>query len=157
LADHEKALGGWEVAEQQAEERKEKKRIRDATGVRGCTGSVARAHRYSAILHASADGQRMIPYWLPRDLVSVIDLSELASDTPRTRRELGVLEAETGHYIAAYRDGAEQRANAHCGFLEPADLKSADLDRIRDAERRAPGVVLVAYRRPVVWRRGGEE
>jgi hypothetical protein len=93
----------------------------------------------------------LVPAWLPQDLASVIDLTELALDEPGTRRELARLESETGHHIAAYREGAARRENALCSFLMAADVSGA-VDRIRAAERRVPGVLFVAYRRPVAWR-----
>jgi hypothetical protein len=101
----------------------------------------------------SAAQRPLVPPWLFGDLAAAIDRSELAADGADARRELARLEAETGHHIAAYREGAAPRENALCRFLEPAPVGREDLERLRAAERRVPGVVFVAYRRPVTRRR----
>jgi hypothetical protein len=104
-------------------------------------------------------GNTLIPAWVPADIASGLPIEELAPDEKRIRRALRVLETTLGHYVAAYVDGSSsqvsvsRRRTGLCALFKPAPLTRRQFAIIRDAERRHPGVVFVAYHRPLIPRR----
>ncbi len=101
----------------------------------------------------------LIPASVPADIASRLPIEELARDERRSRRALKVLETTLGHYVAAYVDGSGSRVSVSrrrtglCALFKPAALTRQRFAIIRDAERRHPGVVFVAYHRPLIRRR----
>lgn len=101
----------------------------------------------------------LMPAWVPADIASRLPIEELAPDEKRIRRALKILETTLGHYVAAYVDGSSshvsvsRRRTGLCALFEPAPLTRQQFAIIRDAERRHPGVVFVAYHRPLIPRR----
>ena len=100
--------------------------------------------------------ETLIPAWLPADIAACVSAAELAPDRKRIRRELELLETALGHYVAAYddvlssQDGSVRRGRTGlCALFESAPLTREQLAIIREAERRHPGIVFVAYRRPL--------
>jgi hypothetical protein len=102
----------------------------------------------------------LIPAWVPADIAVYVSAAELAPDRKWIRRELAILEIALGHYVAAYDDvpssqrgtGPQGRTGL-CALFESASLTSQQLAIIRDAESRHPGIVFVAYRRPLSRRK----
>jgi hypothetical protein len=90
-----------------------------------------------------------VPRWVRRNVAQDLDLAELIPVTSELRRYCRSLECTLGVHIAAYRAGAIGRPTGLCTVYETASLGRSDLDRIRATEARHPGVVLVAYRRPL--------
>jgi hypothetical protein len=101
----------------------------------------------------------LIPPWVPADIASRLRIDELAPDEKRIRRALKILETNLGHYVAAYADGrsshlsTSRRRAGLCAVFKQAPLTRQQFAIIRDAERRHPGVVFVAYHRPLIPRR----
>jgi hypothetical protein len=101
----------------------------------------------------------LIPAWVPADIASRLPVEELAADERRVRRTLKILEATVGHYVAAYVDGrhpdvsVSRRRTGLCALFEAAPLTRQQLAIIRGAERTHPGLVFVAYHRPLIPRR----
>ena len=98
----------------------------------------------------------LIPAWVPADIAACMSAAGLAPDRKSIRRELEVLEAAFGHYVAAYDnvrsaqgESVRRERTGLCTRFEPAPLTNHQLAIIRDAEHRHPGVVFVAYRRPL--------
>jgi hypothetical protein len=99
----------------------------------------------------------LIPAWVPADVASRLPIEELAPDEKRIRRAVNILETTLGHYVAAYVDGSfapvsVNRRAGLCALFEPAPLTSLQFAAIRAAEHRYPGVVFVAYHRPLIAR-----
>jgi hypothetical protein len=96
----------------------------------------------------------LIPAWVPADIASRLPIEELAPDEKRIRRALKILETTLGHYVAAYVDGSSSHVSVSrrrlCALFKPAPLTRQQFAIIRDAERRHPGVVFVAYHRPLI-------
>jgi len=101
----------------------------------------------------------LIPAWVPADIASRLPIEELAPDEKRIRRALKILETTLGHYVAAYVEGksshvpVSRRRTGLCALFESAPLTAQQFAIIRDAEHSHPGVVFVAYRRPLIPRR----
>ena len=90
-----------------------------------------------------------IPRWVPRTVAGDIDVGELVPPTADLRRQCQTLERTLGAHVAAYRAGATGGHGGLCSIYETALLLPAHLERIRAAEKQHPGVVFVAYRRPL--------
>ena len=94
-----------------------------------------------------------VPPWVPGDVVPRVDQAELAPLSPAIEDERRALETRTGAYVAAYLSGAQPRRAGSvelCSLFEAADLDASSLAAVRIAERRHPGVLFVAYARPLV-------
>lgn len=102
---------------------------------------------------------RLVPAWVPADVAERVYLGELASDRADIRAELEILDAALGHHVAAYdresvslkRAGQTGRTEL-CALFESACLTSAQLAGITAAESKHPGILFVAYVRPLLRR-----
>jgi hypothetical protein len=103
--------------------------------------------------------ERLVPAWVPADVGARVYVGELAMDRADIRRELQILEAALGHHVAAYapdcmplkRAGPARRTEL-CALFEPACLTRTQLAMITGAESKHPGILFVAYVRPLVMR-----
>jgi hypothetical protein len=102
---------------------------------------------------------RPVPAWVPADVAERVYLEELALDRADIRAELETLDAALGHHAAAYdlervslkRAGPGERTEL-CALFEPACLTPTQLAVIRAAESKHPGILFVAYVRPLLSR-----
>jgi hypothetical protein len=78
-----------------------------------------------------------------------IDLSELATLDTVGAAQLDRLQRLIGASVAAYRAGARGRPQGLCLTYRAASLTPEDEARLAAAEEALPGVVLVAYARPL--------
>ena len=102
-------------------------------------------------------GHDSIPHWVPRNVARDLDVAELVRETAELRRQCRALERILGVYVAAYRAGATGHPRGLCIIYEAAPMLPSHLARIRAAEAQHPGVVFVAYRRPLRRRNRGPQ
>ena len=100
----------------------------------------------------------LVPAWVPAEIASRLPLEELAPAEKPIRCAVKILETTLGHYVAAYVDrsrgpSSSRRRPGLCALFEPAALTDVQFAAIRAAERQYPGVVFVAYHRPLIARR----
>jgi hypothetical protein len=96
--------------------------------------------------------QKLIPAWVPPDISARLPKGELALDGEALRVELDSLGKALEHHIAAYNNKATRVPAGLCSIFEAAPLTAEQVAVLRDAERRHPYVVFVAYRRPLTYR-----
>ena len=90
-----------------------------------------------------------IPRWIPGRVRSRLDLAELATLDADRAAEIDRLQSLIGANVAAYRAGARGRPQGLCLTYKAAKLTPEDEARLAAAEAAHPGVVLVAYARPL--------
>lgn len=90
----------------------------------------------------------MVPLWVPRELRQSMDLDELTSDAVALSQR-DELTAALGVYVAAYAASARGKPRGLCAVFEAAQLTSVQLGKLKEAESRFPGVLFVAYARPL--------
>ncbi len=90
--------------------------------------------------------------WLPGELAAEIDLSELAPPTAAIADVCAELGLVLDAHVAAYRATALGRPTGLCSVFQVAGLALPSVDRLIAAERRFPGIVFVAYRKPLLRR-----
>jgi hypothetical protein len=89
------------------------------------------------------------PAWVPEEIRSVIDLSELAEPTMHIIEEATSLMQKLRVNIAVYRSIPDAKTNGLCSFFKAATLQSKQLEILGEAERRLGDYVLVAYANPL--------
>lgn len=87
--------------------------------------------------------------WIPEWETPHIDLSNLCTTDARVERARVRLELATGHHFAAYRTVAMERSNGLCQTYKAAAISSRDYPLIQQQEVECPGVIFVAYQRPL--------
>jgi hypothetical protein len=90
-----------------------------------------------------------IPRWIPAEVRRRLDLGELAADEGDVGDEAERLGARFHAFVAAYRAGARGRPHGLCSVYKYARLSGDAVGEIKGAEEQRPGIVFVAYRRPL--------
>ena len=90
-----------------------------------------------------------IPGWIPAAMKSCLELDELAVDDGMIADEAEKLGQELHAYIAAYRASALGLPHGLRSIYRSAVLSIEEYQRLQAAESRFPGVVFVAYARPL--------
>lgn len=91
------------------------------------------------------------PPWVPGELVVLLDADEFAPYDGDVALQAEALARALGVFIAPYRSDPA-RVLEHpqlCQTFAPASLCSEEVEQLSAAERRNPGVVFVAYARPL--------
>lgn len=92
---------------------------------------------------------KCIPPWLPMEMLSEVDLSELAFEQPGLPEVCSRLGAQLGANVAAYGHNAKGLPRGLCAYYRAMVLEAAQLIELTRAEARFPQVVFVAYRKPL--------
>jgi hypothetical protein len=95
-----------------------------------------------------------VPPWVPTEMRTQLDLSELAAADPLLHQECARLGALLGANVAAYRRGAEGRPGGLCSYYRAMDLIPTQVSELAGAELRFPEVLFVAYRSPLERQQG---
>jgi hypothetical protein len=90
-----------------------------------------------------------IPHWIPAAMKPYLELDELAADDGVIAGESERLGRELNANVAAYRAGTLGRPHGLCSLYRSATLSNDEFQRLKAAESRFPGVVFVAYARPL--------
>lgn len=91
------------------------------------------------------------PPWVPGELAVLLDADEVVPYDGDVALQAEALARALGVFIAPYRSDPA-RVPEHlqlCQTFAPASLGSEEIQQLVAAERRNPGVVFVAYARPL--------
>ncbi|MEN6319818.1 MAG: hypothetical protein ABFD82_13820 [Syntrophaceae bacterium] len=90
-----------------------------------------------------------IPSWIPAVMRPCLELEELIADDSTIADEAEKLGRELNANVAAYRAGTLGRPHGLCSIYRAAELSIEEFQCLQAAELRFPGVVFVAYARPL--------
>jgi hypothetical protein len=90
-----------------------------------------------------------IPSWIPEAMKPNMELDELAADDGVIAGESERLGREFNANVAAYRAGTLGRPHGLCSIYRSAVLSNDEFQRLKSAELKFPGVIFVAYARPL--------
>jgi hypothetical protein len=92
----------------------------------------------------------VVPSWVPVEVLAVVDLSELAPESPGLYEECVRLGALLGANVAAYRRDACGQPEGLCSFYRAMNLTPTQLTELACAEVKFSDVAFVAYQSPLV-------
>jgi uncharacterized protein (TIGR00290 family) len=89
------------------------------------------------------------PSWIPESEIPDINLEELITNEVRVENARKMLEDATGFYFASYRVHSGGRQNGLCHTYRTAPLSPSEMELIKLHEAALPGIIFVAYQRPL--------
>lgn len=90
-----------------------------------------------------------IPPWVPTDMQTKIDLTELSVTDPAILNERELLSAELEANVAVYPAHSKGRPHGLCSVYRAAKLSEVQIQRLQLSEQKYACVVFVAYHKPL--------